>query len=189
MNKIVAFGGSNSSRSINHQLAAWASAQLENVEVNLLDLNDYEMPIYSIDKERDNGIPDQAHQFKNALREADGIILSLAEHNGSYSAAFKNILDWGSRIERSMWLGKPMFLLASSPGPRGGKNVLSTAVGSFPHQGAHVVASLPLPSFNQNFSPDQGITESELSGKFEAQLSKFITSIHEAKTEKAPTAT
>ena len=188
MNKIVAFGASSSSRSINHQLAQWVADQLEDVEVNLLDLNDYEMPIYSTDRERKNGIPRKAHQLKNELREADGIIISLAEHNGSYSAAFKNIIDWVSRIERSMWLGKPMFLLATSPGPRGGKNVLSTAVGAFPHQGAQVAASFSLPSFNQNFGPDQGITDSELAPEFEVQLANFKAAIHETQTEKAPTA-
>ena len=52
MNKIVAFGASSSSRSINHQLAQWVADQLEDVEVSLLDLNDYEMPIYSTDRER-----------------------------------------------------------------------------------------------------------------------------------------
>ena len=87
-----------------------------------------------------------------------------------------------------MWLGKPMFLLATSPGPRGGKNVLSTAVGAFPHQGAQVAASFSLPSYNQNFGPDQGITDSELANEFEVQLANFKTAIHETQTEKAPTA-
>ncbi len=60
------------------------------------------MPIYSEDRENDGGIPDQAQRFLKIIQDADGIILSLAEHNGSYTSAFKNILDWTSRQERNL---------------------------------------------------------------------------------------
>ncbi len=175
--KIAAFGASSSSQSINGKLANWASAQVKGTEVNLLDLNDFEMPIYSMDREQASGVPEKAQKFKDALQESDGIIISFAEHNGSYSAAFKNIFDWISRLEKPIWSDKPMFLLSSSPGPRGGQNVLTTAKGSFPHQGGNVVASFSLPSFNQNFNKDQGIVETELSNQFEQQLSLFSAAL------------
>ena len=184
MNKIVAFGASNNSKSINRKLAEWASKRLKDTKVDLLDLNDYEFPIYSSDREQENGIPEKAYQFKDALRAADGIVISFAEHNGSYSAAFKNILDWVSRIERPLWLNKPMFLLATSPGQRGGQGVLTSAVKSFPHQGGQVVASYSLPSFNQNFIAEKGIYEPELKNKFEAQLANFEKAIHESVKER-----
>ena len=95
---------------------------MKNVQIDSIDLNDFEMPIFSIDKEKNTGIPNQAHTFKEKIRNAEGIIISFAEHNGSYSVAFKNIFDWASRIEKSMWLNKPMFLLATSPGGRGGSS-------------------------------------------------------------------
>ncbi|PCI64867.1 MAG: NADPH-dependent FMN reductase, partial [Gammaproteobacteria bacterium] len=75
----------------NKKLANFTAHQIENAQVTLLDLNDFEMPIYSIDRENETGIPDLAHQFKKHLAEADGIIISFAEHNGAYTAAFKNI--------------------------------------------------------------------------------------------------
>ena len=122
--KILAFGASNSKNSLNKKLAAFAAYQVENVEVNLVDLNDYEMPIYSIDREKETGLPDLAIQFKQQIKDADGIIISFAEHNSAYTAAYKNIYDWVSRIERNVWENKPMFLLATSPGGRGAKTVL-----------------------------------------------------------------
>jgi len=170
--RIIAFGASSSKNSINKQLASWAASQLEDVEVNLLDLNDYEMPIFSVDKEQETGIPQLAHDFKEQLRAVDGIIISLAEHNGSFSAAFKNIFDWASRIEKSMWLDKPMFLLATSPGARGGKSVLNGAVNDFPHRGGKVVSSFSLPSFGKNFS-EEGIVDGELKKAFEGQSEIF----------------
>jgi len=187
MKKVVAFGASNSTRSINQQFANWVSSQIKDTQVNHMDLNDYEMHIYSIDREQRNGIPDKAHLFKNTLREADGIIISFSEHNGGFTAAFKNIYDWASRIERSMWLNKPMFLLSTSPGPRGAKNVLSTAVRDFPHRGGQIVASFSLPSFKKNFTPDNGIIESELRNEFEKQLENFKRALHEAKNESSTT--
>jgi NAD(P)H-dependent FMN reductase len=40
------FGASSSKDSINKQLAAYAAGLFENASVEILDLNDYEMPIF-----------------------------------------------------------------------------------------------------------------------------------------------
>lgn len=173
MKTVIAFGASNSKKSINQQLAGWASSQLENTDVSLIDLNDFEMPIYSFDREEESGIPEKARNFKKLVEESDGIIISFAEHNGSYSAAFKNIFDWMSRIGRPIWSDKPMFLMGTSPGGRGAKSVLATAENSFPHQGGNVVGSFSLPSFNQNFNTEEGIKDSGLKAEFEKQLALF----------------
>jgi len=173
MKNIVAFGASSSSQSINKQLAEWAARQIKEAQVNLLDLNDYEMPIYSIDREKEGGIPVEAKNFKKLINEADGVIISFAEHNGSYSAAFKNILDWISRLEKPIWADKPMLILSTSPGPRGGQSVLTTAVNSFPFQGGVVAGSFSLPSFNKHFNTDQGISEASLNAVFIKQLGQF----------------
>ena len=173
MKKVVAFGASSSSQSINKQFAKWAADQLKDCEVTILDLNDFEMPIFSVDREKSDGIPPVAAQFKDALSTVDGIIISFAEHNGGYSAAFKNILDWFSRIERPIWMNKPMLLLATSPGARGAQGVLATAKSAFPHQGAQVIGSFSLPSFNENFEPNQGIPNTELKRDFDVQLTNF----------------
>ena len=141
MKKIIAFGGSSSRNSINKQLAIYVANLFPNVEVEILDLNDYEMPVFSVDKEKENGIHNLAHDFYTKIGTADFIVLSLAEHNGSYSSAFKNTLDWASRINAKTFQQKPMFLLATSPGARGGAGVLDIATKRFPFQGAEVKGS------------------------------------------------
>lgn len=162
MKTILAFAGSNSKTSINKQLATYASTLLDdNVTVNVLDLNDFEMPIYGIDYETEKGIPQAAQTFINHIKSADGIILSFAEHNGAYSVAFKNVFDWISRVEKKCWLEKPMLLMATSPGGRGGATVLEAASKSFPHMGGNVVSTFSLPSFGSNFS-DGKIMNQEL---------------------------
>ena len=173
MKKIIAFGASNSSDSINKQLARYASSLFKGVTVDLLDLNDYEMPIYSKDRERKDGIPQLAHDFYKKIGDADFIVLSLAEHNGAYSSAFKNTLDWASRINNKTFQQKPMLLLATSPGARGGGTVLDIAMKRFPYQGAEVKGSFSLPAFYENFDAVNGIINPELKN----QLMEIINSI------------
>ena len=162
MKKIIAFGASSSKTSINKELATYAANQFQNAIVEVLDLNDFEMPIYSVDKEKVNGIPQLAQDFYAKLGTADAIVISFAEHNGAYSAAFKNIFDWTSRINAKTFQEKPMLLLATSPGPRGGSSVLEIAKNRFPFQGAVVKGSFSLPSFNDNFDAEKGITNEDL---------------------------
>lgn len=173
MKKVLAFGASSSKKSINQQLALWAAKQLLGIQIKDLDLNDFEMPIYSIDREQHEGIPRKAELFKERILEADGIILSLAEHNGSYTAAFKNVFDWTSRIEAAVWANKPLLLLSASPGPRGALTVLTGAKADFPRRGGNVISTFSLPSFNQNFNKDSGILDAELLKSFKQALQSF----------------
>ena len=173
MRKIIAFAGSSSKTSINKQLVTYAANQFENASVEVLDLNDYEMPVFSVDKEKENGIHPLAQEFYSKLGSADLILISFAEHNGNFSSAFKNILDWSSRINAKTFQEKPMLLLATSPGARGGSSVLDIATNRFPFQGGMVKGSFSLPSFNDNFDAEKGITNEELKN----QLLKIVNTI------------
>ncbi len=164
MKKIIAFAGSSSKTSINKQLAMYAGSLLNDNEVRVLDLNDYELPLYSIDLENENGIPANAQEFLEELHASDAIILSLAEHNGAYSSAFKNLFDWMSRIDGKLLKDIPMLLMAASPGGRGGATVLEIAKGRFPFMGGNIVSSFSLPNFYDNFK-EAKIADSSLDAK------------------------
>ena len=172
--KLLAFGASNSSKSINRQLAKYASSLFKKAEVELVDLNDYEMPIYSMDREKKDGFPQLAHDFYNKIGEADFIVISFAEHNGAYSTAFKNIFDWMSRINGKTFQQKPMLLMATSPGARGGSSVLEIACDRFPRQDGIVKGNFSLPSFNDNFDTEKGMISNK---ELDEQLKKIINSI------------
>ncbi|MFT5859930.1 MAG: chromate reductase [Flavobacteriaceae bacterium] len=172
MKRILALGASSSKKSINRQLADYAASRVAGAKVTLLDLNDFEMPIFSVDKEAEMGSPSEAVKFKQHIKDADGIIISFAEHNGSFSAAYKNIIDWTSRIEGKLWEGKVLFLLATSPGGRGGQTALASAVNGYPHMGGELAAQFSLPSFNANFN-DGAIIDGELLTEFNKQLEAF----------------
>jgi len=160
--KVLAFGASTSSKSINRQFAHYAATQIPGAQVTALDLREFQLPIYSADEEEAHGVPADAVRFLEMIQSHDAVIVSLAEHNGSYAAAFKNLYDWASRSEGKVWANKPMLLLATSPGGRGGATVLETALAKFPRMGADLRASFSLPSFYDNFSPETGITNPEL---------------------------
>ncbi len=102
--KIVAFAGSSSKESINKKLVTYVAEQFPNVEKEILDLNDYEMPIFSVDREHE-GIPTLALEFAEKIDSADLLLIALAEHNSTYAAEFRKIFSIGfSRIKRQKTL-------------------------------------------------------------------------------------
>jgi len=171
--KILAFAGSTSSTSRNRELVKYVLKSFKDDEINLIDLNDYEMPIFSVDREK-KGYPEEAKKFLKNIEECDAIICSLAEHNKIYSAAFKNIYDWASRIEVKVWQGKPMFLMATSPGGFGGGNVLEHAKKFFPGFGADIKETFSLQKFDENFDLEKGeISNKKLAKELQEKIDDF----------------
>lgn len=172
--KIIVFAGSNSSRSINKKLATYASSLFKNAEVEVLDLNEFEAPLFGVDLESEIGQAEEAQVFLQKLKSATILVVSLAENNGNYSTAFKNIMDWCSRIEKEIFQNKPMLLMATSPGARGGKSVLEIAENNLPRYGANIQAVFSLPSFNENFDIENNkISNKELDFELRQSVDKL----------------
>jgi len=164
--KLIAFGASSSKNSINKKLATHAADVFKRTvkpetDIEILDLNEFEMPLYSIDREEADGIPAAAQLFLDKINDADAVIISFAEHNGSYSVAYKNVFDWASRINAKVFQDTPMVFLSTGPGGGGAKNTLAAAVNSAPHFNAIVKGSLSVPSFYANFDSDSGVLKDE----------------------------
>lgn len=167
---ILVFGGSTSTTSINQQLAVYAAGLHPDAELTVLELHRLSLPIYQADLEISDGIPADATRFLELIRAHDAIIVSLAEHNGTYAAAFKNLYDWISRIDNEPWSGKAMLLMATSPGERGGASVLEAAEATFSRRGANIRATFSLPSFYENFDTEKGLTNPELANELQAAV-------------------
>ena len=171
--KVLAFAGSNSKKSINKELVTYASSLFSSDNIEILDLNNFEVPIFGVDLESEIGIPSKVNEFANKISESDLILVSLAEHNGSFSAVFKNLYDWISRIsDRKVFDNKPVLLMATSPGGRGGAGVLEAAEVRFPRDGANLLGVFSLPSFYDNFQNGK-ITNLEL----DTELKKNIEEV------------
>jgi chromate reductase len=171
MKKVLAFAGSTSATSINKKLATFAAENLKNSSFDVIDLRDFNVPIYSVDEEK-NGFPEDVKKLTSLLDNYDGFILSLAEHNGSYAAAFKNIFDWTSRIQANVFRDKPLLLMATSPGKMGGQFVLAAGEQKFSRMGAKELLTFSLPSFNDNFKADN-IIDKELLASLKDNINKF----------------
>ncbi|MFT6270589.1 MAG: NAD(P)H-dependent FMN reductase [Alphaproteobacteria bacterium] len=175
--KILAFAATSSKKSINNRLVKYAASQFEDAETEILDINDYELPLYSEDKEEQLGHPTLAKEFLDKIGNSDAVIISFAEHNGSYTVAYKNIFDWASRINPKVFQNKPMVMLATSPGPGGASSVLAMASASASYFDGVVKATLSVPSFYDNFDMEQSrITNDEINKQLFAAITSLLKS-------------
>ena len=176
---ILAFAATSSTKSINKHLVTYAAhlfaKEVKEATIEILDINDYELPLFSEDREAQLGQPELAKEFLDKIAHSDAVMISFAEHNGSYTVAYKNIFDWASRIHQKVFQHMPMVLLATSPGPGGGRNVLATATASAPHFDGVVKASLSVPSFYDNFDVEQGrITDADINEQLLSAVKRLV---------------
>jgi chromate reductase len=128
MTKLLMFAGSARKASTNKQLAALAAitAKEAGAEVTLIDISDFDMPIYNGDIEAATGLPESAKRLKQLFVEHDGFFIASPEYNSSISALLKNALDWISRPhtknEPGLWAfnGKVAAIGSVAPGALGG---------------------------------------------------------------------
>ncbi|MGO1816250.1 MAG: NADPH-dependent FMN reductase [Sphingobacterium sp.] len=173
--RILVFAASNSVNSINKMLVQSVSRYYKEVddEIRLLDLNDFEMPLFSKGREKAEGIPAAALRFAEQIDWADLILISFAENNGNYNVGYKNTMDWISRIpRRQIFENKAVFLLATSEGARGARTVLEIAESRMPRDGATVLDMFSLPEFSKNFQEGKGVITANLRSQLEAKVRK-----------------
>ncbi len=123
--KFLLFSGSLRKDSLNRKLLAYVSRLLENngEQHEVADLATLNFPVYSGDIEA-IGIPESVKKFSAQITDHDALIVCSPEYNGSIASPLKNALDWVSRIKPVPWKGKPLLLMAASPGALGGTRAL-----------------------------------------------------------------
>lgn len=156
MKKVLGFAASTSSKSINKALVAYTLGLLDNCQVKLIDLNDFALPVFSEDLEK-LGYPKAIDDFLLEIKNCDAMVISMAEHNRNWTAAFKNLFDWCSRKELNLLQQKDILLLSTSGGKRGGAKSFEIAMSVFPQFGGHIKQSYSLGEFYQNFEIGKGI--------------------------------
>jgi chromate reductase len=175
MSKLIAFSGSNSSTSINFQLINTLSAPFEE-NIKVIRLTDYAIPMYSADSEAASGIPTGVIELAGVLKEASGLLISVPEYNGNMPAFFKNCMDWLSRYDGKFLADKPVLLLSTSPGQRGGASSLNAAKAMLPYFGAIVQHTFSLGAFHSHFS-EGNLLESETTNELKSTVAAFVNGI------------
>lgn len=167
--RIVGVSGSLRNGSFNTGLLR-AAAQLVPDGAELSVHTVHGIPLYDADVEAAEGIPQAVTTLKDAISEADGLILASPEYNNSVSGVMKNAVDWLSRppadISR-VFGNKPTAIIGATPGGLGtvlGQNawlpVLRT-LGTRPWFGGRVMVSRAHTLFDeQGQLTDEKTTES-----------------------------
>ena len=125
--KILAFAGSTRTDSFNKKLVKIAAigAREADADVTVIDLRDFQMPLYDEDLERQEGLPSSARKLKDLMLAHQGLLVSSPEYNSSISGVLKNTIDWVSRqsegeISLACFKDKVAGLMSASPGGLGG---------------------------------------------------------------------
>lgn len=151
MAKVLVFSGSNSSTSINQQLAVYAAAYLKECEIQVIHLQDYPAPVYSMDQEKRGEFPESMRELNKLFKEVDAMLISLPEYNSGITPVFKNTMDWISRIEKPTFKNKPVCLLGTSPGERGAKtNLEHVSSVLIKRWGGKLSSAFSLPNFEDH---------------------------------------
>lgn len=157
------------------------------VEVELIDLLHYPLPLMEERVGRHPNLPENAKLISEKLKWAEGVVLVSPEYHGSYSGVLKNALDYiGPEVLR-----KPIGVVADAGGRLGGINAstalqqLVLSIGAFA-----MPMKLIVPFVQQAFDEAGNIKEEALATSFEKfidELLWFVTAItnHRKQTGKA----
>lgn len=79
-----------------------------------------EFPVLDVDIIAASGVPAPVVALSDAIRRADGVIITTPEYNYSMPGILKNAIDWLSRIDPQPFAGKPVLLQSAASGVLGG---------------------------------------------------------------------
>ena len=117
---VLVLVGSLRAGSTNAQLADAAIAHLPAGVDGTVFARLAELPHYSEDLDHDDSLPEVARDLREAVADADAVLLVSPEYNGSLPGVLKNAVDWVSRPRGTAAIaGKPAAVIGASGSPRG----------------------------------------------------------------------
>jgi chromate reductase len=143
--KILVISGSARRGSLNTRLAQVAAAARPADTVTLM--NDLDrVPFYNGDVEA-AGAPAPVLELRQAVADADVLVIVTPEYNGTVPGMLGNAMDWLSRPPgESVLEGKPVVVLSASPSRYGGVRAaehLRTVLGYIGAEVAPIGVSVP----------------------------------------------
>ena len=116
--KIALICASLRKESINKKLELALEKRLkaDGAETVIIDLGDYNLPLYHGDLE----LPDSVKRLVVDLTACDGVIVVTPEYNGGLPPVLKNAIDWTSTFSTDHFTGPVWGLSSCTPGPMSG---------------------------------------------------------------------
>jgi len=173
--RLLMFSGSARRGSWNQRLVEVAAKKASELgaEVDVINLADFDIPLYNQDLEAE-AFPPAVRDLRERMIAADGILLACPEYNGSITPLLKNVIDWTSRPQENVaeglvaYQGQVAALMAASPGGLGGMRGLVHVRAILSGIGVTVIPEdLAVGSAYQAFDEDGGLAEEQLSQRLE----------------------
>ena len=176
--KILLFAGSLRRDSLNKKFAREAGRLLSGragIETEFVDLQPLAIPVYDGDVEEAGGVPAGVQELAEKILAADALVVSTPEYNGSIPGILKNAIDWLSRLKPVSLSGKPLLLLAASPGALGGVRSLWHTRQPFEVLGTHVFPEMMgLPIAHQAFDEAGALKDAKTVERLSGLLDRFL---------------
>jgi chromate reductase, NAD(P)H dehydrogenase (quinone) len=182
--KVLVFGASLSSKSLNDRLASLAAAVVpkHGGVVDRARMEDFDCPSYDLDGESTGDMPAGARRLKERLLAADAFIIASPEYNASMPGVLKNVIDWVSRFRPQPFTRKQGLLMSASPSMAGGNRGLWALRVPLEHLGARVYPDMfSLAQAHQAFADDGTIKDAKLQSWFESTISCWMQLVEAAK--------
>jgi len=152
MSKIgILVASANNNRKLGDRLQELATSL--NVETELINLVDLNLPLYSTVEEERNGIPDTAKDLAEQILALKAFIIIAPEYNGVMPPVLNNAMAWTSRSTDS-WrdaFNEKIVGLATHSGGGGAKGLQAMRI-MYQHLGANILARELLTTYEKPLS-------------------------------------
>ena len=130
----------------------------EGCEVELINLVDLRLPLYSTVEEEENGIPETVLDLATKILELKAFIIVAPEYNGVMPPVLNNAMAWTSRATKD-WrdaFNEKIVGLATHSGGGGAKGLQAMRI-QFQHLGANILAREILTTYEKPLNEETAI--------------------------------
>lgn len=178
MKKVFAICGSTRSNSSNQQLLC----AIKELYINQLDIEIYNslhlMPHFNPDMQ-DDALPSIIHQFRNSIKNADGVLICTPEYVFSLPGVLKNAIEW--TIATTVFSEKPVALITAS------------GLGQKAHEALLLIMKTIYACYTEDTQlliqgartkvSENRITDAEILSQIQTLMNSFITLMNKAKLD------